>query len=389
MYVGKESGLQRGSVYEVFDGNKKAGEIKVRWVDAHRTVATVEPGTDLKALEGRTVTLRGTFETLRPAPKIEIRVPTGEEQIDGPIYDEKAAEEPEAEAVEEKTTSVKDTEEKKTKKKKKVEKKKEKKESEKKKKKSRRESKRDVPPSVSLPTEPVSERGNGRPISVETPRKASPIVFSNVVRAESHSADTSPDYSVTGVVSATKRVGKSLRTLYLMYKNDFEDRHPDSVGGGLSYTCFLPNAWYWTGSFNYQTIKGKESGEDYTDKSDMLFLGLYKMMGLRTDKPDYWRAAASYSVNSNFRTGESYSGTLVYYHKIGEKKRYSLSYRYTYSVDRGEQLYNQWGADYSFPAGKRKKLTLGYVYVDKVYDAGPGLEADDDHNFRAIWYSVE
>jgi len=148
---------------------------------------------------------------------------------------------------------------------------------------------------------------------------------------------------------------------------------------GYNYTHFFDPYTYGSAGFNYS------DREDPSDNLDSVSLNINRLYGVEENSRSYYRLSASYSVQTNFREGEMYTLGAAFYHKLTEQRKYDFEYRYIYSLDRGDHLYNTYTLGYSFPMGIGKKLKLGYQYVDYVA-AGSGWADDHDGIFQTVLY---
>jgi len=211
-----------------------------------------------------------------------------------------------------------------------------------------------------------------------------------MVRLDTHSDERMPDTTMTAVISSTKRMKSYVQTAYVMHSANFNDENntPDSTGFGLSYAYFFPNAWYAMASYNYQIRKERNNIPDFKEDSDALLFGLYRMFGLTASKDQYYRAYVTYNTSSDLDSDQSYSAGLSYFTRMHDQRSLTLSYKYTYSFDLSDQLYDQYGADYTIPMSKGRRVTLGYRLTNREY-GNTGSGSDDDQNFRLVFYATK
>lgn len=231
---------------------------------------------------------------------------------------------------------------------------------------------------------PVGEQsGPESGAAVETKPPATPGAPSNafLLRYESHSDETAAESITTAIFTTTRQIGKSnLQTFYALFQTQAPRGNSENTGGfGLTWTHFMEKTLYGTATFNHP-VKSKNSAARNT-----VSLGLYKTMPLDADGHRLFRLSGSYTTQTDFGDGDSYTLGAAYNAKQG-RNRLALGYKYVYSLENNEHLYNRFSIDYSFPVWKAGKLTIGYEYIDKPYVNVSGVD-DHDEVFRLTLFA--
>jgi len=237
----------------------------------------------------------------------------------------------------------------------------------------------------------LDERSAGT--SAPPPQKST--VNSYVLKVESHSGDTAVETSVTGVFSNSRINNKQIWTYYGLYNANFPDEETaDTVGLGVNYSRFYNRGVHASAGLGY--ISRNEDDDDYynyasdserEDSYGFLSVNVYKRFEYEDNNPNYYRLSAGYTAHTDFDEGQAYTLGANYYIKRRPGERIDINYKYLYSLDYDEHIYNKYTIDYTFPWHDRKnlKVTLGYQHVEYPYITDS--EDDTDDVFRFILYS--
>lgn len=229
---------------------------------------------------------------------------------------------------------------------------------------------------VSVPVGEQSRPESGATVETKPPAIPGAPFNAFLLRYESHSDETTAENITTAVFTTTRQIGKSnLQTFYALFQTQEPRGNSENTGSfGLTWTHFAEKTLYGTATFNHP-VKSKNSAARNTAS-----LGLYKTMPLDADGNRLYRLSASYTTQTDFGNGDSYTLGAAYNAKQG-RNRLALGYKYVYSLENNEHLYNRYSIDYSFLIWKAGKLTIGYEYIDKPYVSNPNTP-DHDEVFR-------
>lgn len=374
-YRGKDIGLTAGTAYDVSADGKIAGRLKVANIGDTFTTADIESG-DLKGLEGMTV-------TLMPAAEGEPTVTAKKEKAEkSETKAEKKSEKKESKSEKKRSkTEKKETTAKKTPEKKKETTTAKKTSAPAKKESGAEKNETAAEVEVETPTRPEREQ------SLPTPTGRHQAVTTTILQLEVHtddSNDTSPNEDLLGLVSSTRRVKRSLQTIYAMYLANFPaDATADVYGVGYIHTYFFDPLTFGTIGIGYM---GREHSA--MDETGSLSFGINWLRGVRKDRDYYYRYSANYATNADFDRQKTLTLAGAYYHNYHNDQKLSFEYRYVYSYDQGNQAYNKYTLDYTWPVGHREKLKLAYIYTDNTYARNGFFRgaADSDQAFRLSWY---
>lgn len=234
---------------------------------------------------------------------------------------------------------------------------------------------------VSVPVGEQSSPEAGATVETKPPATPGAPFNAFLLRYESHSDETTAENITTAVFTTTRQIGDSnLQTFYALFQTQAPRGNSENTGGfGLTWTHFMEKTLYGAATFNHP-VKSKNSAARNT-----VSLGLYKTMPLDADGNRLYRLSASYTTQTDFGNGDSYTLGAAYNAKQG-RNRLALGYKYVYSLENNEHLYNRYSIDYSIPVWKAGKLTIGYEYIDKPYVSNPNTP-DHDEVFRLTLFA--
>jgi len=232
-------------------------------------------------------------------------------------------------------------------------------------------SKRSAPaqeqPEIMLETPPTED--GPRQVATPAPEKPDDRLVTTIFQYETHSDDAGGDNSLTAIISSSKRIHDSIRTVYLMHAANYPRRRTtDAAVAGFSYTQFFNPTTY--GSIGYSYSKSERPGK-YADGASF---NVNKMFGVGENKNTYYQGYAGYSVSDSFRENGIYTFGLMLHHKMSDKEKVVLEYKQAHRSGSGN-LHNRLSVDYAFPFGNGKKLKVGYLYTSYG-----DSERDPDHD---------
>jgi hypothetical protein len=226
-------------------------------------------------------------------------------------------------------------------------------------------------------------RNAGAPVATPAPRKPGAPTSTIITQLENHSDDAAARYTLTTILSTSRRIGDSIQTFYGMYSASRAGRQsPNSLALGYNYTHFFGPLTFGSLGYNY-SLKDIGGKDDY----DSVSLNLNRMFGASQNARSWYRLSAGYSAHANLKEGDVYTLGATMYIKQSEQTRFDIDYKYIYSGDMGEHVYDRYTIDYSMPAGKGKKLKIGWQFVNKAY--ATGTADNTDSVFRVALYSTK
>ena len=226
-----------------------------------------------------------------------------------------------------------------------------------------------------------------------------PVVLTLMERVESQSGALSPGTTAPSgetflytMVSAFRKLDNDVTgNVYFLNKYSIDDETKASDVYGLSLTRTLTNKWKGDLSFSHSTNPSRNTVR--SSDSDRFSFGLTYKMNPNEKASERYTFKTTYSTGTDFSQGRTLSQSISAEDNFTKKWTYNVGYTFVWGLNedaaRGlfrEHYTNQWAADFSFKIDKKQRVTLGYLYLDQLFNAARTL-GDNSLSRVSYFYS--